>query len=93
MSVQCPQQTSSTIRSVQDCSWLLVIRSIASSLQGLGWPLKCEVVCPSCDAILHMSPCRVDDKPKDIFGIREGGADAAPQESGVGSSATEMDMS
>ena len=62
-------------------------------LQGLGWPSKCEVVCVSCDDILRPSPCRADDKPKDIFGIREGGADAAPQESGVGSSATEMDMS
>ena len=93
MSVQCSQRISSTLRSVQDFSWLLVIRSITSSLQGLGCPSKCEVVCASCDDILHISPCRVDDKPKDIFGIREGGADAAPQESGVGSSATEMDMS
>ena len=39
--------------------------------------------------------CRIEDKPKDIFGIREGkGADAngQPEESGMGSSATEMDV-
>ena len=39
--------------------------------------------------------CRVEDKPKDIFGIREGkGADAngQPEESGMDSSTTEMDM-
>ena len=39
--------------------------------------------------------CRIEDKPKDIFGIREGtGADAngRPEEFGLDSSATEMDL-
>ena len=39
--------------------------------------------------------CRIEEKPKDIFGIREGkGADANGQheESGMESSATEMDV-
>ena len=43
----------------------------------------------------HIYMCRVEDKPKDIFGIREGkGADAngQPEESGMDSSATEMNM-
>ena len=39
--------------------------------------------------------CRVEDKPKDIFGIREGnsaGANGQQVKSGMDSNATEMDM-
>ncbi len=57
------------------------------------WPTGSEIVSASCDDMLPTLPCRVDDKPRDIFGIREGDAGAVLQESGVGSSATEVDVS